>query len=324
MKVAVTDYAFADLNIEELILKPTGCQLVSQQKFQGEDKLIELVRDADAVITQFAPVNAAVIGAMQRSKVIVRYGIGVDNVDLKAAAGRNIPVCNVPDFCVDEVADHTLAMILASVRRIVTCWDVIRHDRQWKLPVPLSSMLVLRELTVGLIAYGKIARQVALRLKPFKCRVLVFDPIVDAKVIEKDGFTPAALEEVYTKSDVISLHCPSTEKTRFMINSDSISRMKKGVILVNLGRGDLIKGDALIAALQAGHVGAAALDVTNPEPIPMDSPLLNMSNVIINAHIASASASAVQKLRSTAAEIAARAVRGESLPNIVNGVVPRT
>jgi D-3-phosphoglycerate dehydrogenase len=272
------------------------------------------------VITQFAPVNAAVIGAMQRAKVIVRYGIGVDNVDLKAAAARNIPVCNVPDFCVDEVADHTLAMILATTRCLLPCWDVIRHDRQWKLPVTLNQMLVLRELTVGLVAYGKIAREVALRLKPFKCRVLVFDPVVDSKLIEKDGFVPATLDEVLTKSDIVSLHCPSTEKTRFMINAESLSRMKKGVILINLGRGDLIKGDALIAALQSGHVAAAALDVTNPEPIPMDSPLLTMKNVIINAHIASASASAVQKLRRTAAEIAARALRGEPLINIVNGV----
>ena len=320
MKVAVTDYSFADLNIEESLLKPAGVQVIGHPKFQGEEKLIDVVRDADAVLTQFAPVTPAVIDAMQRAKVIVRYGIGVDNVDLKAAAAKSIPVCNVPDFCVDEVADHTLAMILASTRCIVPSWDAIRHDHHWKAGADLADMLVLRELTVGLVAYGKIAREVALRLKPFKCRVLVFDPMVAPATIEKDGFVPVSFDEICAKSDIISLHCPSTDRTHFMINSESISSMRKGVIVINLGRGDLIRTDALIAALQTGHVRAAALDCTNPEPIPMDSPLLKMSNVIITSHVASASLSAVQKLRRTVSELALRAVRGEPLINIVNGV----
>jgi D-3-phosphoglycerate dehydrogenase len=319
-KVVVTDYAFNDLQIEKAILEAEGLDVVSQKKFEGKEKLMELVADADYVITQFAPVNAEVISAMKQCKLIVRYGIGVDNVDLKAAADRGIPVCNVPDFCTDEVADHTLAMILALTRKLIPCWDVIRKDRKWTLPVPVDKMFVLREMTVGLVAYGKIARQVALRLKPFKCKVLVFDPAVQPSIIEMDGCIPASLDEVISKSDIISLHCPSTEKTRFMINKDSIGRMKKGVLLVNAGRGDLVKGEDLIAALQNGQIGAAAVDVTNPEPINMDSPLLDMDNVIINGHIAAASASAVYNLRKSASETVLCAFRGQKLPNVVNGV----
>jgi D-3-phosphoglycerate dehydrogenase len=319
-KVVVTDYVFPDLSIETGILESAGLTVVGQKKFENEAGLINLVSDADYVIAQFAPVNANVIHAMKHCKIIVRYGIGYDNVDFKAAAAKGIPVCNIPDFCTDEVADHTLAMILATTRKIVPCWDVIRRDKQWKLPVPVDKMLVLREMTVGLVAYGKIAREVAMRLKSFKCKVMVFDPVVNAKVIEKDGFIPASLDEIYAKSDIVSLHCPVTDKTRGMINSAAIAKMKKGVIFINAGRGDLVKEDDIIAALKSGHFAAAAMDVTNPEPIGMDSPLLTMDNVIINAHIASASASAVVYLRSTAAKLVVMRDQGKKLINIINGV----
>lgn len=318
--VAFTDYAFSDLSIEKGILEAAGCTIKERKVHTDQAELIALVAEADYVVTQFAPVNADVIAAMKNCKVIVRYGIGVDNVDLAAAAKKNIPVCNIPDFCTDEVADHAVAMLLALTRKIVPCWDVIRKDKKWALPVPLDKMYVLRELTVGLVAYGKIARQTALRLKPFKCKIMVFDPVVDAAAIEKDGCIPASLDEIYAQADIISLHCPSTDKTRNMINTDTIAKMKDGVMLVNAGRGDLIKGTDLIAALQSGKVGAAGLDVTDPEPINMDSPLLAMDNVIINSHIASASAFAVQKLRTSAADIVVTRIRGEKLTSVVNGV----
>ena len=171
-----------------------------------------------------------------RCRIIVRYGIGVDNVDLDAAAKRGIPVCNVPDYCVDEVADHTLAFILALARKVVPGWDVVRAG-EWKLAVPLEEMHVLKELTVGLVAYGKIAKEVAARLKAFKSKVLVFDPYVPANEIENDGLVPTDLEGLLGNSDLISLHCPSTAETRQMINSQSIGTMKRGVMLVNTSRG---------------------------------------------------------------------------------------
>jgi D-3-phosphoglycerate dehydrogenase / 2-oxoglutarate reductase len=256
---------------------------------------------------------------MQKAKVIVRYGIGVDNVDLKAAAGKNIPVCNVPDYCIDEVADHALAMILNLTRRITQGSDLV-HSGQWKLAVPMSEMRVLREMTVGVVAFGRIAREVAARLKAFKANVLVFDPIVDADKIRQAGYTPATLDELYAKSDLITLHCPSTPQTRFMINQQSIAKMKDGVLIVNTSRGDLIQTDDLIEALGSEKVSAVSLDVTYPEPIPTDSALMEMENVFVTSHVASCSPTAVKMLRTSVANTVVRVFKGEKLTNIVNGV----
>jgi D-3-phosphoglycerate dehydrogenase / 2-oxoglutarate reductase len=277
------------------------------------------VSDADAVITQFAPVKADVIAEMSRARVIVRYGIGVDNVDLDAARARGIPVCNVPDYCIDEVADHTLAFILATTRQVVPNTLRVRAGKPG-LATPLDRMLTLRHLTVGIVGFGRIGREVAARLLAFKCRVLVHDPAISPSEIEKHGCHPVELSRVLRESDLITLHCPSTAQTRGMINRETLGRMRPGVILINVARGDLVDPTALTESLRQGHVAAAALDVFNPEPIPADHPILHLDNVIVASHIASASVPAVRKLRETAAKLALAALRGEPLINIVNGV----
>jgi D-3-phosphoglycerate dehydrogenase / 2-oxoglutarate reductase len=320
-KIAITDWAFPDLGIEEKLIKTAGATLVGKQCKSAAD-LIGLVADADAIITQFAKVDAAVIGAMQRARVIVRYGIGVDNVDLDAARQRNIPVCNIPDYCVDEVADHTLAFILATTRQVVPNTLHLRAGN-WGHATPISGLQPLKNLTVGVIAFGRIGREVVSRLLSFKCRVLVFDPVVPAAEITKCGAQPVtSLDALLAQSDIISPHCPSIPQTRKMFNAAAFSKMKDGAIFINAGRGDLADSAALTAALQSGKLSAAALDVFDPEPIPAGHPILKMSNVILAAHIASTSVSAVQKLRESAANIALAAVRGEPLRTIVNGVKP--
>ena len=318
MQVAVTDFTFPSLDIEESILKSQGFQVVGGQ-CKTPETLIPIVQDADAVITQFAPIKAEIIAAMKKARVIVRYGIGVDNVDLTAARDRGIPVCNVPDYCIDEVADHTLAFILGATRQVVANTVFVREGR-WGLPVPLDGMRTLRDLSVGIVGFGRIGREVANRLAPFKCRRLVHDPITPAESIHAAGCEPVELNSLIEQSDILTLHCPSTAQTRRMLNATSIARMKPGSILINLARGDLIETPALIDALQSGHISVAAVDVCDPEPIPLDSPLREMGNVIVASHVASASVKAVRKLRETAAGIAAMALRGEKLPNIVNGV----
>ena len=303
MKVAITDYAFDNLELEQAALAPLGCRLESLKA--GKDQpLIDLVKDADAVITQFAPINAAVIGAMQQCRVIVRYGIGVDNVDLQAAAAKDIPVCNVPDYCIDEVADHTLALILAATRQIVPCDNAIKSG-QWKLPVPFAALHALKNMTVGLVAFGRIGREVAARLKPFKCQILVFDPAVPPADVRAAGCEPATLDEVLAQSDLLSLHCPSTAKTKSMINATTLAQMKRGAILVNASRGTLVDTSAMVAALQSGQLSAAALDVTDPEPPGAEHPLLKLGNAVITPHVASVTPQAVKRLRTTAAGIAA-------------------
>ena len=317
-KTMVTDFGAPPPDIEESILKPLGSE-VTLSPDKTEDGLAARVGDADYVITQFAPVTAKVIGAMKKARIIVRYGIGVDNVDLKAAAAKGIPVCNVPDYCIDEVADHTLALILAATRQTVPCANVIKAG-QWTLPVALTALHALKDMTVGIVALGRIGREVANRLKPFKCRLVAFDPALSADKVRAAGCEPVTLDELYAQSDLISLHCPSTEQTKYMINAGSIAKMKKGAIFVNASRGTLCKTPDLIAALQSGHISAAALDVTDPEPINTDSPLLKMDNVIITSHIASASPQAVKKLREDVAKAVVRRIKGEPLVNVVNGV----
>lgn len=313
---AITDYTFPNLDVEESILSAAGFGLQS-----GNDKQIAalqaLVSEADAVITQFAPINADVIGAMRQAKVIVRYGIGYDNVDVQTARERGIPVCNIPDYCIDEVADHALAFILGITRQVVANTLHVRGGK-WGLATPLDQMRTLRDQTVGIVGYGRIGREVAARLAPFKCRRLVHDGFVATDSITSAGCEPVTLEELLTQADIVTLHCPSTPQTKKLLNADSLGRMKRGSVVVNLARGDLIDTAALVAALQSEQISAAAIDVCDPEPIPADSPLRSLPNVILASHIASASPKAVRTLRETAARIAVAAIRGEPLPNVVN------
>jgi D-3-phosphoglycerate dehydrogenase len=321
-KVLVTDHTFDPFDVEGDLLKPLGGFLDAHQCKTAE-QLLPLVADADAVLTQFARVDARVIAAMKRARVIVRYGIGVDNVDLEAAREHGIPVCNVPDYCIDEVADHTLAFLLALTRQVVPNCLHLRAGG-WGLAVPLSELRTLRDLTAGVAGFGRIGREVVRRLVPFGCAIRVFDPVVDAAAIAKAGATAVgSLDELFPSCDIVTLHCPSTARTRRMINASTLAKMKRGAILLNLARGDLVDTAALVEALRSGQVGAAALDVCDPEPIPTGHPLSSMPNVILAPHIASASPRAVRRLREAAANAVACALRGEVLPNVVNGVPGR-
>ena len=317
-KAVITDFGLETPDIEGPILQAAGADLIRGRCKTPED-IIAAAADADVIMTGFAPMNAKVIGALTKAKAIVRYGIGVDSVDIEAAAKKGIPVCNIPDYCINEVADQTLALMLSLTRQIVPNWDVMRKG-EWKLALPREYTRCLRDMTVGLVAFGRIAREVASRLQPFRCKVLVFDPVVDPAVIKQAGCAPATLDELLATSDLVSMHCPSTAKTRGMINKDTLARMKPSAYFVNSSRGDLVNYPDLIAALNSGHLAGAGLDVTNPEPIPKDSPLLTMKNVVISPHSASVSERALFTLRSSVANTAAAALRGERPPNIVNGL----
>jgi D-3-phosphoglycerate dehydrogenase len=318
LKVAVTDISFEKLDVEEAILKPLGCEIVVRQ-CKTQEELIELTRDADCVVTQFAKINAAVLAAMTRARVIVRYGIGVDNIDLDAARERGIPVCNVPDYCIDEVADHALAMILSLTRAVVPVSNHIRAG-QSGLPVALSAYRNLSEMTAGVVGFGRIGREVCARLKAFKCAVNVFDPVVQKNVIERSGYAAVDFDELLKSSDVLTLHCPSNAKTRKLLNSSTFEKMKTGALLVNVARGDLVDATALVAALKSGKVAAAGLDVFESEPFPKDHPILQLPNVVLSPHVACASVNAIKRLREGVAHHVARALRGETLTCVVNGV----
>jgi phosphoglycerate dehydrogenase-like enzyme len=309
--VAITDHTFPDLDLEQAVLRPAGVDIVSLKERHPPAETAALVREADAVITQFAAIDATVIGAMSRARAIVRYGIGYDNVDGAAARERGIPLCNIPDYCIDEVADQTLAFLLALTRQVVPNTLAVRAGR-WGLATPLASMAALRHLTVGVVGFGRIGREVVRRLLAFRARVLVYDPVVAPAEITAAGAEPvAALGDLLAQADVVTPHCPSNPATRRLFHAGTFAAMRPGALFINVGRGDLTDSAALTAALESGHLAGAALDVFDPEPIPP---------VVLASHIASASPPAVKTLRETAARIALMAVRGEPLPNIVNGV----
>lgn len=300
------------------MLEPLGLEVDSAQ-CRTSSELIGFLAGADYVITQFAPVNAEVISSLSAAKVIVRYGIGVDNVDLAKAREMGIPVCNVPDFCLDEVADHTLALILAATRQVVANGQHVRNGK-WGLPVPLAEMRCLRTMTVGVVGFGRIGREVTARLRPFGCRILVFDPIAAVADVEAAGGEAVSLNDLLQASDLVTLHCPSNDATRQLIDDDAVRRMKDRSILVNVARGAVVSTESLIAGLQSGKLAFAAVDVLETEPMPAHSPLRTMDNVIVHSHIASASESAVTKLRRDAASLVACAAKGKPLRNVVNGV----
>ena len=318
MKIVVTDHGFPDLAVEDQIATAAGASLVAAQT-KDPARLAAAVADADAVITQFAPVNADVVNAMQRARAIVRYGIGVDNVDLAAARARGIPVCNIPDYCIDEVADHTLAFILGLTRQVPEQSRMV-HAGEWKLAAPPAAFRTLAAMTCGVVGFGRIGRAVVRRLVAFGGRVLVSDPVAAAEAVAAAGAEAAPLQKLLTESDLVTLHCPSLPETRGMINAATLATTKPGLLVVNLSRGDLVDPDALVAALDSGHVAGASLDVFAPEPIPAGHPILGRANVILAPHVASVSAAAVHRLRSMAAELAVAALRGGPLPSIVNGV----
>ena len=317
-KAVITDYTFPDLSIETQILEAAGLEVVSGQCKTPQD-LIVLTASVDYIITQFAPIDADVIKSMSNCKVIVRYGIGYDNVDCETAKKKGIPVCNIPTYCIDEVADHTLSFILSMTRQLLANAKYVQNGK-WGLGTDLSKMRGLYDSTVGIVGLGRIGQAVAKRLQGFGCRLMAYDPVVDSTQAASISCQLVDLDYLLSNSDIITLHCPSLPTTKNIINHSTLLKMKKGSLLINAGRGDLICADALTEALITGHLAGAAIDVFSTEPVPNDSPLLDMDNVLITSHIASASPQSAKTLRETAAQIVVISSKGESLPNIVNGL----
>ncbi|MEC9094306.1 MAG: NAD(P)-dependent oxidoreductase, partial [Planctomycetota bacterium] len=200
-KIVMTDYLFEDMSVEEEIIALAGMELASNASRHPDDFRL-LLKDADAVMVQFATLDRPMIESMERAKVIVRYGIGYDNVDIQAAQQQGIPVCNIPDYCIDEVADHTLAFILGATRGLrANCAKLVKGE--WGLGTSIDQMRTLRDQTVGLIGAGRIGKEVISRLKPFKCNLLVFDPFLETATAKTLGVTLVKLHELLEQSDIV-------------------------------------------------------------------------------------------------------------------------
>lgn len=279
-------------------------------------ELTEAVRGADAVIVSSVPVTAEVMAAMPDCQAIVTPSIGFDNVDLQAATARGIKVANVPDFCVREVANHTIGLILACARKIVRL-DNAMHAGRWDRTMfqPMSS---IHGETLGLISFGRIARQVAVRARAFELNILAYDPYVDAATAAEYGVELAPLDELLQRSDFVSVHAPRSAETLGLLSSREFGLMKLTAMIFNTGRGGVIDEAALVHALKTGQIAGAGLDVFEQEPIAADNPLLGMENVVLTPHAGGYSEESVRTVRRRAAEEVARILRGEMPQNLVN------
>jgi len=245
---------------------------------------------------------------MKKARAIVRYGIGLDNIDVVAARAQGITVRNIPDYCLDEVADHTLALLLALQRQVVTVWSRVQSAK-WINHPPLE-LPPLAECTLGLIGFGHIAQRVARRAKAFGTAVIACDPYQPDETFTASEVRGVPLQELYSRSDLISLHCPLVEQTRHMISRDSLAQMHPHTLLVNTSRGGLVATDDLLRALQDEVIAGAALDVVEEEPLPASAPILKAPNIIVTSHIAWYSSKSIGRLQRRVAEEALSILHG--------------
>lgn len=282
-KAVVTDWEYADLRYEERVLGRAGIELVPAQ-CRTEAEVIEACRDADAIINQYAPISRRVIESLEKCRVITRYGVGVDTIDLDAATEKGICVANVPDYCMDEVADHALALLLDVTRKVSLANQYVKSGKwDFKVTQPIYR---LRGRVLGLVGFGKIPQALADKVKPLGLRVIAYDPYVPEAVAKEKGVSLVSLDDLCRQADIISVHAPLTPSTRGMIGKRQFALMKKDAFVINTSRGPVIDEEALVAALRDGQIAGAGLDVVEVEPIRSDHPLLQMENVVLTPHVA--------------------------------------
>lgn len=313
--VCITDYGFKDVEAERGILTAAGAEVRTGQCKTKED-VVAFARDADVIIAQWAPLDAEVIANLARCRGIVRYGIGVDTIDIPAAVARGISVANVPDYCISEVADHALSLALCLARQLPATDAQIRRG-EWKITPP-APMPALRTMTFATAGLGRIARAVLERARSFGCALAAYDPFIGKEQFEALGVRRLDLEELFSEADILSLHLPLTRESKHLVNGERLKRMKPHAIVVNTARGGLIDTYALAEALASGRPGFAGLDVFETEPLDPDHPLRKLSNVVLTSHTAWFSNDSVKELQRLAGEEAARCVRGEPFKNPVN------
>jgi D-3-phosphoglycerate dehydrogenase len=311
--VVAVDHVFPDLDLERDVL--AGADLRDAKRLDRED-VLDLCADADAILAgarfQF---DVDAIARLERCRAIVRYGIGVDNIDRAAAEAAGIWIAAVPDYCVDEVAEHALSLMLSLNRRIGQLDALVRASK-WGVP-PGLPVRRLSACTLGVIGFGRIGEAFGRRAAALGMRVLACDPARAAGDIRGAGATPASIDDVLAEADFISLHAPPSPAGP-LLGADEIGRLKAGAIVINVGRSGLVDETALVAAIRSGAIGGAGLDVPAREPLVPPDPLLDLPNVIVTPHSAWYSRESIVELRTKAAEEAARVLRGERPLHAVN------
>jgi D-3-phosphoglycerate dehydrogenase len=306
--IAVTDTVFPSLDPAKTALarlNPT----YRMSKSVNADDIVAVAKDADAVLVTYAKLTRDVLMQLTRCRAIGRFGLGVDNIDLPTAKEKGIAVNYVPDYCIREVSDHAMALLLALIRKIPLSNKLVQSGR-WEMPavVPIRR---IEGTVLGLIGFGHIPRLVAPKAQAFGMRVISYDPFAKPDVFKAAGVEGVDLDTLLKTSDYVSVHAPLLPAPRGMLNAAAFSKMKKGAYVVNTARGPLIDEPDLIAALDSGQVGGAGLDVVAAEPLAKDSPLLGRDNVIISPHTAFYSIEALNELQTKCATDVARVLSGE-------------
>jgi D-3-phosphoglycerate dehydrogenase len=316
-KVVLTDWAGSDIDLEAAELRDSGLDIeLVRLNTKIPTELLPHVADADALIVQWANINRDVINALQKCRVISRYGIGVDMIDLQAAGERGIIVCNTPDYCIDEVSTHTVGFLLMLNRHIM---GHMQHARsgQWTLP-PGGAPNRLAGQVLGIVGLGNIGRVVAHKASCLGLKVLAYDPYVRSEQAAAVSAEVVTLDAVLSQSDYVTIHCPLNAETRHMFSTPQFKLMKPTAYLINMARGPIVDQVALYTALTDHTIAGAALDVLEQEPPPADEPLLKLDNVLITPHSSSWSAESVVQLRHDAAHNVVVALRGEEPRSVVN------
>jgi len=314
LQVAVSDSVFPNLDPARAVLSKIGAQLRLAEEPKAE-AILRVAKDADALLATYAQITAEMIRQMTRCRIISRFGIGVDNVDIPAATERGIVVTKVPDYCIDEVSDHTMALLLSAVRKIPFANSMV-HAGKWEMPdvVPIHR---LRGTVLGLVGFGRIPQLVAPKAKSFGMRVVSHDPYIPKDVFERAGVDSVEFGELLKISDYISIHSPLLPETQGLFNAQAFRQMKPSAYLINTARGPIVDEAALAQALDAGQLAGAALDVMPKEP-PTGSPLFGRPHVIITPHTSFYSEESLVDLQTKAAEEVVRVLRGEAPKNPVN------
>ena len=290
----------------------------SAGQHRSPEAVLQAASDRDVVLIQSVRplLDRAVIQKLERCRCIVRLGIGYDNVAVDAASEQGILVCNVPAYCIDDVADHALALLMAGVRHIARQDRWIRAGRWDRTGARPARRM--KGCTMGFVGLGRIARALAERVSGFGMTLLAFDPYVDSEAAARHGAEKVELDELLGRADFISVHCPLTDETHHLLGSREFGLMKEGVCLVNTSRGPVVDEAALIGALRSGRVWAAGLDVFEREPLPLDSPLRAFDNVILTPHVGANSEESVADLYRDGVQITIDVYRGHWPQGVVN------
>ncbi|QQK78834.1 C-terminal binding protein [Salicibibacter cibi] len=298
-KVVISDYEFSSLQPEEEVFSHGDIEFIKKQ-CRTEDEVISACQDADGIITQYAPFPKKVLDALPKCKVISRYGVGVNTIDVEIASKHGIVVSNVTDYCMDEVSDHAFALILAAARKIAFLDHTVKK-RVWNFNEG-RPIYRLRGQTLGLLGFGKIPQTLTLKAQAFGLNIIAYDPYADDQVARDHNVELVDLSELCRSSDFISVHAPLTESTRGMISTEQFEQMKTEAFIINTARGPVIDEKALAVALEEYQIAGVALDVVEEEPIPLQSPLLDMNQVTLTPHIAWYSEESQAELKRKTAE----------------------